>query len=138
MLAIVWSSRFFLFRFFSKWRAWIQKNRISILFFVVIGCENETNFNFRKPLDQTIATFILNVTKKICPLCGHILIARLARSSQVWARLGRAIRSSRSVILDRRAARSGIFERHASRSVLCSSHTFKFISYNLILKLKPT
>ena len=40
-------------------------------------------------------------------------------------------------ILDRRAARSGIFERRASRSVLCSSHTFKFISYNLILKVKP-
>ena len=46
-----------------------------------------------------------------------------------------------------RAARSGIFERRASRSVLsgprasrlvlCSSHTFKFISYILILKLKP-
>ena len=55
--------------------------------------------------------------------------------------------SSRSVELDRHVARSGIFERHASRSdlsgpcasrsVLCSSHTFKFISYNLILKLKP-
>ena len=29
------------------------------------------------------------------------------------------------------------FDRRASRSVLCSSHTFKFISYNLILKLKP-
>ena len=48
---------------------------------------------------------------------------------------------------DRRASRSGMFERRAShsdlsgprasRSVLCSSHTFKFISYNLILKLKP-
>ena len=51
--------------------------------------------------------------KKICPLRGHILIARFARSSlrsQVWARLGRAIRSS---------------------------HTFKFISYILMLKLKP-
>ena len=28
------------------------------------------------------------------------------------------------------------FDRRASRSVLCSSRTFKFISYNLILKLK--
>ena len=32
---------------------------------------------------------------KICPLCGHILIARSSLRSQVWARLGRAIRSSR-------------------------------------------
>ena len=59
--------------------------------------------------------------EKICPLRGHILIARFARSSQVWARLGRAIWSS----------------RFALRSVLCSLHTFKFIYYNLILKLKP-
>ena len=44
-----------------------KKNRISMLFFVVIGCKNETNFNFRKPFDQTIATFILNVTKKSVP-----------------------------------------------------------------------
>ena len=54
-------------------------------------------------------------------------------------------RASRSVIIDRRTARFGIFERRASRSdlsgprasrsVLCSSHTFKFISYNLILRL---
>ena len=63
---------------------------------------------------------------KICPLRGHILIARLARSSRVWARLGRAIWSSRFTL------RSS----WTSRSVLCSSHTFKFISYNLILKLK--
>ena len=40
----------------------------------------------------------IKLIKKICPLCGHILIARFARSSlrsQVWARLGRAIWSSR-------------------------------------------
>ena len=32
---------------------------------------------------------------------------------------------------------AGTFSSRASRSVLWSSHTFKFISYNLILKLKP-
>ena len=32
---------------------------------------------------------------KICPLRGHILIARSSLRSQLWARLGRAIRSSR-------------------------------------------
>ena len=32
---------------------------------------------------------------KICPLRGHILIARSSLRSQVWARLGRAIWSSR-------------------------------------------
>ena len=36
--------------------------------------------------------------KKICPLGGHILIARFARSSQVWARLGLAIWSSRFML----------------------------------------
>ena len=77
------------------------------------------------------------IKKKICSLRRHILIERSSLRSQVWARLGRTIWSSRSVILYRRAARSGLFERRASRSVLCFSHTFKFISYNLILKLKP-
>ena len=76
-------------------------------------------------------------TKKICPLSGHILIARSSLRSQVRARLGRAIWSSRSVMLDGRAARSVLSGPRASRSFLCSSHTFKFIYYNLILKLKP-
>ena len=34
-------------------------------------------------------------------------------------------------------ARSVLSGPRASRSVLCSLHTFKFIYYNLILKLKP-
>ena len=38
---------------------------------------------------------------------------------------------------DRCALRSVLPGPRASHSVLCSSHTFKFISYNLILKLKP-
>ena len=43
-------------------------------------------------------TNMYNILKKIGPLRGHILFARFARSSlrsQLWARLGRAIRSSR-------------------------------------------
>ena len=41
------------------------------------------------------------IVQKICPLRGHILIAHFARSSlrsQDWARLGRAIRSSRCAL----------------------------------------
>ena len=38
---------------------------------------------------------------------------------------------------NRCASRSVLSEPRASRSVLYSSHTFKFISYNLILKLRP-
>ena len=116
---------------------------------------------FSKNITHVFYTYIFNFRWKKCYIINFyfdILLEKnlptsrahshCALRSQVWARLRRAIRSSRSVILDRRAARSGIFERRASRSVLsgprasrsvlCSSHTFKFISYNLILKLKPT
>ena len=44
----------------------------------------------------------------------------------------RALRAARKF----ERAQGARFDRRASRSVLCSSHTFKFISYNLILKLK--
>ena len=45
--------------------------------------------------------------------------------------------ASLSAPFDRRAARYVLSGPRALRSVLCSLHTFKFISYNLILKLKP-
>ena len=48
----------------------------------------------------------------------------------------RAWRAARSGIFERRASRSVLSGPRASRSVLFSSHTFKYISYNLILKLK--
>ena len=48
------------------------------------------------------------------------------------------IKKYNSGIFERCASRSVTSGPRASRSVLCSSHTFKFISYNLILKLKPT
>ena len=54
--------------------------------------------------------------EKSARFAGTIFIKRFAHSSQISARLRRAIRSS--------------------RTVLCSSQTFKFISCNLILKLK--
>ena len=67
MLAIVWSSRFFYSDFSRNGERKSIKTEFPYFFFVVIGCKNETNFNFRKPLDQMITTFILNVTKKSVP-----------------------------------------------------------------------
>ena len=39
--------------------------------------------------------FYRKILLKICPLRGHILIARSSLRSQAWARIGRAIWSSR-------------------------------------------
>ena len=47
-------------------------------------------YTFTKYLSENVG----NIIKKICPLRGHILIARSSLRSQVWARQGRAIRSS--------------------------------------------
>ena len=74
--------------------------------------------------------------KKNLPASRHILIARFARKFEraYGARFDR--RASRSGIFERRASRSVLSGPRASRSVFYSSHTFKFISYILILKLK--
>ena len=59
--------------------------------------------------------------KKICPLRGHILIARFACSalrSQVWARLGRAIRSSRCALRNFWTSRFALRSFWASRFAL--------------------
>ena len=53
------------------------------------------------------------------------------------ARFARKFESALGAQFDRRASRSILSGPRASRSVFYSSHTFKFISYNLILKLKP-
>ena len=121
---------------FTKYLSENMENVTKDNFWLIYGLK--LNKIFLHVLFDCSEVHFFNSKKKICPLCGHILIARFARKFEraQGARFDR--RASRSVILDRRAARSGIFERRTSRSVLCSSHTFKFISYNLILKLKPT
>ena len=64
--------------------------------------------------------------------------ARFARTFSLRAaRFARKFERAQGARFDRRASHSVLSEPRASRSVLCSSHTFKFISYNLILKLKP-
>ena len=63
------------------------------------------------------------------------------KNDQIWTQMNFQTKIKKSArfagTFSLRASRSVILDRRAARSVLCSSHTFKFISYNLILKLKP-
>ena len=63
--------------------------------------------------------------------------ARLAGTfSSRASRLARKFERPQGARFDLRASRFALSGPRASRSFLCSSHTFKFIYYNLILKLK--
>ena len=74
-------------------------------------------------------------------LSGEIRNKKSARFAGTFslraARFARKFDRAQAAQFNRRASRSVFSGPRASRSVLCSSHTFKFISYNLILKHKP-
>ena len=73
--------------------------------------------------------YYIVITKKSARFAGTF--------SSRAARFVRKFERAMGARFDRRASRSVLSGPRASRSFFCSSHTFKFIYYNLILKLKP-
>ena len=81
----------------------------------------------------SVELIAINLKKKKSARFAGTFSSRASRA----ARFARKFERAWGARFDRRAARSVLSEPRASRSVLCSSHKFKFISYNFILKLKP-
>ena len=96
------------------------------------------DFTFDKPPPkQSNLLQILHYILFACVILKLSNQKKMCTFSSRAARFARKFERAWGAQFDRRASRSVLSGPRASRSVFCSSHTFKFISYNSILKLKP-